>query len=68
MAKPPIERRKAVATPVWFQPTILLTFAILGTGGYLLYQNEGKSQLKHVSELLNSISELKSRQIVEWRQ
>lgn len=68
MSKPPIERRKAVAIPAWFLPTILLTFVILATGGYLLYQNESKNQLKHISEQLNSISELKSRQIVEWRQ
>ena len=68
MSKPPIERRKAPTTPAWFLPTILLTFAILGTGGFLLYQNESKNQLKHVSEQLISISELKSRQIVEWRQ
>ena len=68
MSKSPIERRKAAATPTWFLPTILLTFVILATGGYLLYQNESKNQLKHVSEQLNSISELKSRQIVEWRQ
>jgi len=68
MSKPPIERRKAPATPAWFIPTLLLTFAILGIGGYLLYQNESKNQLKHVSEQLNSISELKSRQIEEWRQ
>lgn len=56
------------APSTWLLPALLLIFAILGTGGYLLYQNEGRNQLKHVSEQLRSISELKSRQIVEWRQ
>ena len=52
----------------WFLPTFLLIFAALGISGYLYYQNESKNQLKHVSEQLRSISELKSRQIIEWRQ
>jgi PAS domain S-box-containing protein len=52
----------------WFRPTFLLIFAVLGFSGYLYYQNESKNQLKHVSEQLRSISELKSRQIIEWRQ
>ena len=52
----------------WLLPTFLVIFAALGISGYLYYQNESKNQLKHVSEQLRSISELKSRQIIEWRQ
>ena len=52
----------------WFLPIFFVIFALLGIGGYLYYQNESKNQLKHISEQLLAISELKSRQIIEWRQ
>jgi len=52
----------------WLLPVFVLIFATLGLGGYLFYQTENKNQLRHTSEQLRSISELKSRQINEWRQ
>ncbi|HSG23693.1 MAG TPA: hypothetical protein VLA64_12135, partial [Azonexus sp.] len=62
-----MDRLEKIAPSRWLLPAVLLIFAILGSGGYAFYQTENKSQLRQVSEQLHSISELKSRQIQEWR-
>ena len=50
-----------------FVTALLLCSLLLGIGGFSLYQNELNHQISKISEQLRTISELKSRQIQEWR-
>ena len=54
--------------PRWLISILLLVLIALSLGGVQLYQLEKQRQIQQVGDQLQAISELKSRQLLEWRQ
>jgi len=52
----------------WFSVALLVVVSLIGLGGTLYYRAERQQWLSQAGEQLRAISELKSRQIREWRQ
>lgn len=61
------EKAPNTRLPKWYFPAVLLVLTLLGIGGSKLYSTERRYQIGQVGEQLQAISELKTRQILEWR-
>jgi PAS domain S-box-containing protein len=63
-----MDKPENAAQTRWFVVALILVASLVGLGGTLYYRAEQQQWLSQAGEQLRAISELKSRQIREWRQ
>ena len=52
----------------WFLAALASLLALLISAGFLFYDGQRTQRVRHIGEYLQAVSELKSRQIQNWRQ